>query len=92
VWNPAQTTPATAWEQEIERLMDEISTSRDQTRRVRLFSEVQRIMGREVPVLCFAFPRLWFAISTRISQATPAAFLAPLLWNPSVITVMAERQ
>jgi peptide/nickel transport system substrate-binding protein len=92
VWNPAQTTPATAWEQEIERLMDEISTSRDQTRRVRLFSEVQRIMGREVPVLCFAFPRLWFAISTRISQATPAAFLAPLLWNPSVITVTAERQ
>jgi peptide/nickel transport system substrate-binding protein len=92
VWDPAQTAPATAWEQEIERLMDEISTSRDQTRRVRLFGEVQRIMGREVPVLCFAFPRLWFAMSSRISQATPAPFLAPLLWNPSVITVTAERQ
>jgi peptide/nickel transport system substrate-binding protein len=92
VWNPAQPTPATAWEQEIERLMNDISTSSDQARRVRLFGEVQRIMGREVPVLCFAFPHLWFAMSTRISQATPAAFLAPLLWNPAVITVAAERR
>jgi peptide/nickel transport system substrate-binding protein len=92
VWNPAQPASATAWEREIDQLMDEVSTSRDQTHRVRLFSEVQRIMGREVPVLCFAFPRLWFAISTRISQATPAPFLAPLLWNPSVIAVTAERQ
>jgi peptide/nickel transport system substrate-binding protein len=92
VWNPAQAAPGTAWEQEIERLMDDISTSSDQARRVRLFSEVQRIMGREVPVLCFAFPRLWLAMSTRISQATPAAFLAPLLWNPAVITVAAEHR
>jgi peptide/nickel transport system substrate-binding protein len=90
VWNPAQAAPATAWEQEIERLMDDISTSSDPARRVRLFSEVQRIMGREVPVLCFAFPRLWLAMSTRISQATPAPFLAPLLWNPAVITVAAN--
>jgi peptide/nickel transport system substrate-binding protein len=92
VWNPAQPSPATAWEREIERLMDGISTSSDQAHRVRLFTEVQRIMGREVPVLCFAFPRLWFSMSTRISHATPAAFRPPVLWNPAVITVAAERR
>jgi peptide/nickel transport system substrate-binding protein len=92
VWNPAQPAPATRWEREIDRLMDDISTSSDRARRIRLFGEVQRIIGREVPVLCFAFPRLWFGMSTRISQATPAAFRPPLLWNPAVIAVAAERR
>ncbi len=87
VWNPGQSTPATPWEREIDELMDDISTSSDQRHRVQRFSEVQRILSREVPALCFAFPRLWVAVNARIAQATPAAFRPPLLWNPAVIAV-----
>jgi peptide/nickel transport system substrate-binding protein len=91
VWNPEQGAPATEWEAEIDRLMDRISTTLDSDRRRMLFADVQRIMAREVPVLCFAFPRLPIAYSTRIADATPAPFRPPLLWNPDVITLRAPR-
>lgn len=89
VWNPSQRTPATRWESEIDGLMDQVSTTLDPGQRRALFAEVQRIMAREGPVLCFAFPRLAFAMTTRVTNATPAPFRPPVLWNPAVIGVRA---
>jgi len=90
IWNPSQHTPATSWESEIDRLMDGVSTTMEPARRRALFAEVQRTMARELPVLCFAFPRLSVAINTRIVDATPAPFRPPVLWNPSAIGVKEE--
>ena len=87
VWNPSQRTPATPWEGEIDRLMDEVSTASEASRRRALFADVQGIMAREVPVLCFAFPRLSYAMARRVVGATPAPFRPPVLWNPAVIGV-----
>jgi peptide/nickel transport system substrate-binding protein len=87
VWHPSQTSAATPWEQEIDRLMNEITTLTDQTRRHTLFADVQRIMAHEAPAICFAFPKLWFAMNTRIQQATPAPFRPPVLWNPAVLSL-----
>jgi len=87
VWNPSQRTPATSWESEIDRAMGQVMTTLDAERRHALFADVQRTMARELPVLCFAFPRLSFAMSARIVHATPAPFRPPVLWNPSVIGV-----
>ena len=87
VWNPSQRTPETSWESEIDRLMDQVLTTLDPKRRRDLFADVQRTIAREVPVLCFAYPRLSFAMSTRIVHATPAPFRPPVLWNPSAIDV-----
>ena len=87
VWNASQRTPATAWEREIDRLMDGVSTTSDAGQRRAQFADVQRIMAREVPVLCFAFPRLSFAMARRVVGATPAPFRPPVLWNPAVIGV-----
>ena len=67
--------------------MDRVSTTLETGQRRALFAAVQRIMAREVPVLCFAFPRLSFAMNTRVTHATPAAFRPPVLWNPAVIGV-----
>jgi peptide/nickel transport system substrate-binding protein len=87
VWHPSQTSPATPWEQEIDRLMNEITTITDQDRRRTLFGDVQRIMADEVPAICFAFPELWFAMNRRIEQATPAPFRPPVMWNPAVVSL-----
>jgi peptide/nickel transport system substrate-binding protein len=84
IWNPSQRTPSTPWESSIDTLMEQVSTIPDTTRRHALFAEVQRIMAREVPVLCFAFPRLSYAMQARV-DATPARFRPPVLWNPAVI-------
>ena len=87
VWNPGQRAPSTEWEARIDALMDQVSTTLDTHRRWELFAEVQRIMAREAPILCFAFPRLPIAVSSRVIGATPAPFRPPLLWNPAVIGV-----
>ena len=57
VWNVRQKAPATQWESEIDGLMQQVATTADAGRRRQLFADVQHIMAREVPVLCFAFPR-----------------------------------
>jgi peptide/nickel transport system substrate-binding protein len=90
VWNPSQPSPATTWEQEIDTLMEHVASTLDQSKRRALFGEVQRIMDREVPVLCFAFPRVWVAMNRRIVHATPAAVHPPILWNPAPIGVAGD--
>jgi peptide/nickel transport system substrate-binding protein len=87
VWNPEQRAPSLAWEAEIDALMEQVSATGDTHRRRELFDEVQGIMAREVPAMCFAFPRLPIAISARVVDAMPAPFRPPLLWNPAVIRV-----
>ena len=44
-WNPGQTTPATAWEAQIDTLMREQATTMDLARRVTLFAQVQKIFA-----------------------------------------------
>jgi peptide/nickel transport system substrate-binding protein len=87
VWNPEQRSAATAWESEIDQLMDRMSTTQEIGQRRALFAAVQEIMAREVPALCFAFPRLSFAMTARVADATPAPFRPPVLWNPAVIRI-----
>jgi hypothetical protein len=67
--------------------MDRVATTVEPRGRHIAFEAVQRIMAREVPVLCFAFPRQRIAVGSRIVDATPAAFRPPLLWNPAAIAV-----
>ena len=90
VWNPAQSAPSTRWESQIDALMDQLSTAQDSQSRRAAFARIQQIMANEMPAMCFAFPRLSFAMSTRLTGATPAAFRPPLLWNPAVITIRAS--
>jgi peptide/nickel transport system substrate-binding protein len=89
VWNVEQKTPSTAWESEIDVLMQQVATTIDESRRHQAFADVQRIMAREVPVLCFAFPRLTVAVNSRVVDATPAPFRPPVLWNADRIGIRA---
>jgi peptide/nickel transport system substrate-binding protein len=87
VWSPEQRSPSTEWEREIDTLMARVIGSTDAAERRQVFAGVQRVMAREVPALCFAFPRVWVATSRRVLGATPAAFRPPILWNPAEIVV-----
>ena len=62
----------------------------DVDRRHALFVEVQAIMAQELPALCFAFPRVWVAMNTRVLHATPAAGRPPVLWNAAAIAVASD--
>ena len=90
VWNPGERAASTRWEAAIDALMTEVAAAQDSHTRHARFGEVQRIMAAELPVICFAFPRLSIAMNARVAAATPAAFRPPVLWNPAVISVSAE--
>ena len=87
LWNIAEKTPATEWERRIDELMLRQSASNDQTERKRLFDEVQKVFIEHEPVLYFAAPRIFVAVSSRVTSLDPAVDLFPVMWAPDRIAV-----
>ncbi|MEP7117634.1 MAG: ABC transporter substrate-binding protein, partial [Acidobacteriota bacterium] len=87
IWNLSQTTPATAWEGEIDQLMTRQAASLDQAERVKLFRDVQRVFSEHLPALYFAAPRLYLAVSTRVRNTTPAVIRPQLLWSADTLAL-----
>ncbi len=93
VWNLEQPTPATPWEARVDDLMRRQTTSLDESERKRLFAEVQQIFAEHLPILQFVAPRIYVAVSTRVSSLTPTAFSRPqILWAPDTIAVAGDRR
>jgi peptide/nickel transport system substrate-binding protein len=87
LWNMAQATPATPWEKEIDELMARQAATTDQAERRRLFAEVQRVFGEQVPGLYFAAPRLYMGVSARTTNLSPTVLRPQLLWAADSIAV-----
>jgi peptide/nickel transport system substrate-binding protein len=88
LWNPSQKTPATDWERQIDSLMHRQAAATDQVARKALFDQAQRIFAEQQPVLQFAAPRFFVAMSARVQNATPALLRpAVVLWNPDRLSV-----
>jgi peptide/nickel transport system substrate-binding protein len=51
VWNPSQATPATPWEAEIDRLLDEGSRELDVERRRAHYWRIQQILHEQLPMI-----------------------------------------
>jgi peptide/nickel transport system substrate-binding protein len=85
-WNPGQAKPATDWERRIDELMTRQIASPDQQERRRLFTEVLRIFAEHQPVLYFAAPKMYVAVSSRV-VATPALDPFPILWAADSVAV-----
>lgn len=87
IWNLAQPTPATPWEAEIDDLMRRQAAAQDPAERRRLFADVQRVFGENVPALYFVAPRLYAAANARVVNLTPAILRPQLLWAADTIAV-----
>jgi ABC-type transport system substrate-binding protein len=83
----AQARPATDWERQIDDLIATQSASTDPAERQRLFEEVQRVFGEQVPALYFAAPRLYMGVSTRAVNLTPSVLRPQLLWAVDTIAI-----
>ena len=71
-WNPAQPKPGTEWEARIDDLMHQQVAARDLAERQRLFVEVQRIFGEQLPAIYFVAPKVTLAAAPRVIHANPA--------------------
>lgn len=87
LWNMSQAVPATAWEKEIDGLMAKQAAATDVEERKRLFAEVQRIFGEQLPTLYFVAPRLYMGVSARTHNLSPSVLRPQLLWAADSIAV-----
>ncbi len=81
-WFPFQKTPSTAWEAEIDKLMDAQMQTLDFAQRKNGFDQVQAILAEELPMIYTLSPFTYAAIRSDIGNARPSA-LAPFhaTWN-----------
>ncbi|HMF93008.1 MAG TPA: ABC transporter substrate-binding protein [Vicinamibacterales bacterium] len=81
LWRPAQTTPATAWEAEIDRLMRQQMTTLDAGARKRLYDRVQTIVAEKLPLVPLVSPNIIVAAKRGLGNFRPAVLDHYTLWN-----------
>ena len=87
VWNMEQATPATPWEKEIDAVMQRMAAERDLAARQKLFYQAQKLLSDNLPVIYFVAPRLYVAVSTRVTGAKPSPLRPTILWNAEALGV-----
>jgi peptide/nickel transport system substrate-binding protein len=89
-WNPQQKTPETAWEAEIDRLMQIQASSSDSKKRKEAFDRVQEIVAEEQPFIFLINKNALSAVSPRVHGAAPVILSPQTFWNAERLTVSAN--
>jgi peptide/nickel transport system substrate-binding protein len=86
LWNPAQKTPATPWEAEIDRLLDEGAAELDVDKRRRAYYRIQAILHEELPLIETVRQRVAMAYSDDLHGFVPTVWG---LYEPDRIRIAA---
>ncbi|MFN7924522.1 MAG: ABC transporter substrate-binding protein [Bryobacteraceae bacterium] len=81
LWNPNQAKPATAWEAELDRLMQDQMVTVDPARRRGLYHRALGIIEREQPMIFLVSPHVVTAQRGRVGNFRPARLDHYTLWN-----------
>ncbi|HYL76846.1 MAG TPA: ABC transporter substrate-binding protein [Bryobacteraceae bacterium] len=86
-WNPSQKSPATAWEAEIDQLMQAQTAAQDAKKRKVSFDKVQQIVSEKAPMLFLLNPNALSAVSANVKNVTPATLRPQIYWNAERLVV-----
>jgi peptide/nickel transport system substrate-binding protein len=81
LWQLGETKPASAWEREIDQLMQEQMVTLDYTKRKQLYDRVQELISENVPFIFLATPNILTGADARVGNFQPAALDPYTLWN-----------
>lgn len=81
LWNPSQAHPATAWEAEIDRLIEEQMSARTFTERKKLYDRAQEILAENQPMIFLASPHILAGAKNTVGNFHPAVLEPYVLWN-----------
>jgi peptide/nickel transport system substrate-binding protein len=84
-WNPGQSSPATAWEAEIDRLMRAQASELSAAKRKQLFDRVQQIVWEQEPFLYLVDKNSLMAFSPLLHNVAPSAIQPRAYWNIDVL-------
>jgi peptide/nickel transport system substrate-binding protein len=88
-WNPQQKSPATAWEAEIDRLMQAQASTADPKKRKASFDRVQEIVAEEKPIIYLVNQNALSAVSKAVEGANPVILHPQTFWNAELLTLDA---
>jgi len=91
LWHPHQTKPATPWETEMDRLMEQQQITLDSSKRKRMYDRVQEIVAEDLPVICLVGPDILVGASDRVGNLQPAVMDPYTLWNIDQLYIKQSR-
>jgi peptide/nickel transport system substrate-binding protein len=91
-WNPAQKTPATAWEAEIDKLMREQASALTEKKRKEKFDRVQQIVYEQQPFIYLVNRDVLTAVSPTVAGAAPTVLTPATFWNIDVLQLKAGNE
>ena len=80
-WNPAQKTPATPWEAEIDKYLRAQEATLDRKQRKSDFDKVQEIAADEEPMIYLVDKNALVAVSPKVQNADPVVLTPQTYWN-----------
>jgi peptide/nickel transport system substrate-binding protein len=81
LWHLGETRPATTWEAELDRLMNQQMLTLDYHRRKRLYDQAQQIIASNLPMVFLATPDVLVAAKPAVGNFRPAVLEPTTLWN-----------
>jgi peptide/nickel transport system substrate-binding protein len=91
-WNPQQKSPATAWEAEIDRLMQAQASAADPKKRKESFDRVQEIVAEQSPFIYLVNQNALSAVSSAVAGANPGILSPQTFWNADRLTLNPDTQ
>jgi peptide/nickel transport system substrate-binding protein len=89
-WNPNQKSPATAWEAEIDRLMQAQASESNSTDRKRHFDRVQEIAWEQAPFLYLLNKSTLIAVSPALHNVKAALIRPYAYWNVESLSLSTQ--
>lgn len=81
LWHLNESHPATAWEQEIDTLMEQQIVTLNYKKRKQLYDRVQQLIAENLPFVFLATPDVLVAAKNQIGNFHPALLDPNTLWN-----------
>src|SRR5215469_12916851 len=81
LWNPSESHPATAWEAEIDKLMEQQLATPSFAQRKKLYDRVQEIIEENQPMVFLASPDILAGAKNSVGNFHPAVLEPYVLWN-----------
>ncbi len=72
LWNLGEKTPATPWEAELDKLMQQQVTTLNYKARKKLYDRVQEIVAEQLPIICVASPNILVGSKKGLGNFQPA--------------------
>ena len=81
LWNPSQAHPATPWEAEIDRLIEEQMSARTFEQRKKIYDRAQELLAENQPMIFLASPNILAGAKNSIGNFHPTVLEPYVLWN-----------